>query len=195
MSIPSRVEAAASLRGLEPTERLLAHSAAVAEVCSFLCAKLQDRGVVVSTSLGEAAALLHDLDKALPPDDPLRSMGHGAAGAEWVRRHGHAELAEAIAHHPVTTLADPRGYAAWAEEAGLEGRVVAYADKRALQDVVPLDQRFERWYRRHSASPLMALAHERAQRLEQEICAAAGIDPGDVRRLAWVDDALSAAAA
>lgn len=195
MSIPSRVEAAAILRGLEPTGRLLAHSAAVAEVCSFLCAALVGRRVAVNTPLAEAAALLHDLDKALPPDDPVMALGHGAAGAEWVRRHGHAELADAIAHHPVMTLTDERGYEAWAGKAGLEGRVVAYADKRALKDVVTLDERFERWFRRYPDSPLMGLAHERARRLEQEICAAAGIEPADVRRLAWVDDALSAVAA
>ena len=195
MSIPSRVEAAAILRGLEPTERLLTHSAAVAEVCAFLCAALSGRGEAVDTSLAEAAALLHDLDKALPPDDPLRAMGHGVAGAEWVRRHGFAELADAIAHHPVTTLAEPRGYQVWAEEAGFEGRVVAYADKRARQDVVALGQRFERWYQRYPDSQALPLAHERARMLEQEICSAAGICPADVHRLAWVDDALSAAAA
>jgi putative nucleotidyltransferase with HDIG domain len=195
MSIPSHVEAAAILRGLQPSERLLTHSAAVAEVCAFLCAGLSGRGVVIDTALAEAAALLHDIDKALPADDPLRSMGHGAAGAEWMRRNGHPELAEAIAHHPVTTLADPRGYAAWAGEAGLEGRVVAYADKRATQDLVTLDQRFERWYRRYPDSPLLRVTHERARTLEKEVCGAAGIEPADVRRLAWVDDALSAAAA
>jgi putative nucleotidyltransferase with HDIG domain len=193
MSIPSRVEAAAILRGLQPSERLLTHSAAVAEVCAFLCAGLSGRGVVIDTALAEAAALLHDIDKALPADDPLRSMGHGAAGAEWMRRNGHPELAEAIAHHPVTTLADPRGYAAWAEEARLEGRVVAYADKRARLDVVSLDERFAEWHGRYPDSPPLFVAQERARRLEAELCELAGVRPSDVAREPWVPEAMRAA--
>lgn len=191
MSIPSRVEAAAIVRRHSMSPRLLTHSTAVAEVCAFICAALAARGVVVDARLAESAALLHDMDKALAPGDELRQLGHGRGGAEWLRRHGHAELCAAVAGHPVTVLGEALDYEGWAAEVGLEGRVVSYADKRATQEVVSLDERFERWYRRYPDSPLLAVAHERARRLEGEICVAAGLAPDDVGRLAWVDAALA----
>ncbi len=194
MSIPSRVEAAQLLVQLRPSDRLLAHSTAVAEIAAFLGAALARRGLTIDVTLTETAALLHDVDKALPADDPLRELGHGAAGAEWLRQHGHAELAAAVANHPVLAIAAPPTDADWARAAGLEGRVVAYADKRALQDLVDLEQRFARWEARYPGSAPLLVARRRAEQLERELCAAAGIAPGDVARLPWVTAALRRAA-
>jgi hypothetical protein len=42
---------------------------------------------------------------------------------------------------------------------------------------------------------MLPVAQERARRLEQEICAAAGIAPEEVARLPWVDAALEDAPA
>lgn len=144
--------------------------------------------------MAETAALLHDVDKALAADDPVRHLGHGHAGAEWLRRHGHGELSAAVEAHPVPLLGESPSYEEWAQRAGPIGRIVAYADKRAIQDVVTLDERFERWYRRYPDSPLLPVAHERARRLEREICTAAGLEPPEIRRLAWVERALAEAA-
>ena len=152
------------------------------------------RGVVIDTSLAEAAAFLHDLDKALPRGDPLRSLGHGPGGAEWLRINGHGELGEAVANHPVGTLGKADGYDGWAAGLSLEARVVAFADKRALQDLVSLNERFARWYRRYPESEMLTVAHERARLLERDICAAAGIAPEELQRLPWVEAALREAA-
>jgi predicted hydrolase (HD superfamily) len=192
MSIPSRTEAAAILRGLAPNEKLLNHSAAVAEVCAFLCAALTRNGVALSSDLAEGAALLHDLDKALPTGDPYRTLGHGAGGAAWLRDHDLGELAEAVTSHPVWVLGRAESYEAWAAGISLEARLVAYADKRAVQDLVSLHDRFERWNRRYPGNPMEPIAHKRARRLEREICAAAGIGRDDVARLPWVDAAMQA---
>lgn len=194
MSVPSRVEAAATLARLAPAERLLRHSTAVAEVAAFLCAALARRRVAIDAGLVEAAALLHDLDKALPADDPLKALGHGRAGAEWARRNGLVELADAIALHPVMEIGHAASYEEWAARAGLEGRVVAYADKRARQDVVTLDERFADWHARYPDSPPLDLAHERARRLERELCDLAGIAPTEVRRQPWVAEVSRGAA-
>ena len=56
------------------------------------------------TTIVETAALLHDLDKMLPAEDPLKALGHGAAGAEWLRQRGYDELAPAVASHPVMEI-------------------------------------------------------------------------------------------
>ena len=152
------------------------------------------RGVAVDATLVETAALLHDVDKMLPDDDPLKALGHGAAGAEWLRQRDHAELAPVVASHPVMALGTAASYEDWATAAGLAGQIVTYADKRARQELISLDDRFARWHERYPDSPDLDVAHERARRLEREVCEMAGVRPEDVTRAAWVGEALGAAA-
>jgi putative nucleotidyltransferase with HDIG domain len=192
MSVPTRQESAAILASLVHKQKLLNHLWATGEVCAFLCAALKDHGVKLNSDLAEGAALLHDIDKGLPPDDPYRALGHGAAGAAWLTDHGYAELAPAVRDHPVNIIGNAASYEAWEKATTLEGRLVAYADKRCHQDVVSLDQRFERWYARYPGNPMEPIAHERFRRLERELCAMAGIKPADVRRLPWVAQASAA---
>jgi len=151
------------------------------------------QGVAVNAPLAETAALLHDLDKALPRGHKLRKLGHGAGGAEWLRSNDNEELAIAVANHPVGILAAAATYEEFAQRVGLEGCIVALADKRALQDTVSLDARFDRWYRRYPGSEMLQQGHARARDLERDICARAGIAPNEVQRLAWVDEAFEQA--
>ena len=60
---------------------------AVAEIAAFLAERMAGRGVAVDRALVESAALLHDLDKALPETDPLRRLGHGHAGRQARPQH------------------------------------------------------------------------------------------------------------
>jgi putative nucleotidyltransferase with HDIG domain len=168
------------------------HSAAVAEIAAFLAAAIHAQGEQIDISLVEAAALLHDLDKAFTADHPLKSLGHGDAGAAWLRDQGYDKLAPAVGCHPVMRLADDDRYADCVVRGSIEEKVVAYADKRAIQDLVSLEQRFERWRARYPESTTLVVARERALQLEEEVCAAAGIAPAGVRRLAWVAAAVSA---
>jgi putative nucleotidyltransferase with HDIG domain len=194
MSVPSRAEAVAIVRELRPNDKLLRHSTAVAEVAAFLAEAMTRRGVAVDATLIEVAALLHDIDKMLPADHPLKPLGHGAAGAAWLRERGHDELAPAVAGHPVMEIGRAPTYDAWADAAGLAGRVVSYSDKRARQTLIRLDSRFARWHDHYPDSPDLDVAHERARRLEQEISQLAGVKPADVRRRAWVREQMRAPA-
>lgn len=144
-------------------------------------------GIAIDRRLVEAAAVLHDLDKALPAKDPLRALGHGYAGAQWLTDHGYAELAAPVAQHPVSRLGLDPAYAAFLEAASWEVRVVAYADKRAAQRLQPMGIRFRRWRRRHpELGSSLKQARQRAGLLEAEVCGAAGVTPEQVRRLRWV---------
>jgi hypothetical protein len=192
MAIPSRLEAAALLDGLDPPDWLVAHSSAVAEIAAFLAARIAARGIDVDRRIVESAALLHDMDKTLPADHPLKPLGHGDAGARWLSDRGYAELSRPVANHPVTRLSDESRYRRWASFASREERIVAYADKRAEARLVSLDRRFGRWAQRY---PDVLRARSRADRLEQDMCSAAGIVPDQVRRLRWVSDALERARA
>jgi hypothetical protein len=198
------MDAAALLLSLDPPPWFVRHSRAVAEVAGWLAARIEGRGTPVDRRLVESAALLHDADKALPPDDPARSLAHGDGSAAWLTRLGHPELARAVAGHPVTRLLDGERDKQWAAFASREERIVAYADKRAGQRLESMDARFASWRRRYPRvdvdgrevgwddSELRAV-RSRAQRLEVDVCRAAGVAPGDVRRLAWTGPALRAA--
>jgi putative nucleotidyltransferase with HDIG domain len=185
MSVPTRSEAARILRDLGPPDWLLEHSATVADVASFLARRIDERGHTIDVALVEAAALLHDVDKALPPNDPLKGLGHADAGAAWLRDRGHDELARTVSAHPVTRLTEDERYEFWVRDATVEERIVAYADKRSRQDLVTLDARFQYWTERHGDSEAMQLARERADRLETEVCGAAGVTPAQVERERW----------
>jgi hypothetical protein len=198
------VEAASLLLSLDPPAWFVRHARAVAEVAGWLAARIETRGVAIDRRLVEAAALLHDVDKALPGGDPARGLPHGEGSAAWLTRGGHAELGRLVANHPVTRLLDSDGYRRWASFASREERIVAYADKRAGQRLESMDARFKSWRRRYAGpAPVgRSVATEdrawravraRADRLEAEVCRAAGVAPRDVRRLAWTGDALRAA--
>jgi hypothetical protein len=204
MTVPGRVEAASLLLSLDPPTWFVRHARAVAEVAGWLAARLEARGIPLDRALVEAAALLHDTDKALPADDPAHALRHGDGSAAWLTRTGHPELARAVANHPVTRLADAEAYRRWAAFATREERIVAYADKRAMQRLVSLDARFARWHRRHPAKVVNGqmtgwdeatyrAIRARAARLEADVCRAAGITPEQVRRIAWTGRALAAA--
>ncbi len=196
MTVPGRVAAAALLSSLDPPPWFLAHARAVAEVAGFLAARIAANGIAVDRSLVEAAALLHDVDKALPASDPLRRLGHGHGSAAWLTERGHPELARAVAAHPVTRLADGEAHRRWAAFASREERIVAYADKRAGQRLESMAARFASWRRRYPDgwdAPTMRSVWARAERLEAEVCSAADITPAEVRRLPWTATAFRAA--
>ena len=203
MTIPSRSEAARLLRSLEPPEWFLRHACAVADVAAWLARRAAVRGLDVDTVLVDTSALLHDVDK-LPSGEirsvlgPRSAMRHGDGSAAWLEQRGWGELAAVVRDHPVTRLADP-DYEAWVASAPLEALIVAYADKRAGQRLGPMAERFASWNRRYATGSRWddhesALIEARAAELERVVCAAAGVDPADVRRLRWSRRALRAAA-
>ncbi len=191
VTVPSRDEAARILIELEPPDWLLAHSVVVAEVAAFLAERLRDRlrdhGHELPADLPETAALLHDVDKTAPLRDLRKLLGHGWAGAAWLTGRGYDELAPAVAGHPATRLADEAAFTRWLADATWPEKIVAYADKRAEQEIVSMDERFATWQARHpERADQIARGRALANTLEQQVCAAANVTPTDVVRLTWV---------
>jgi hypothetical protein len=196
MTVPARPAAAALLLSLDPPPWFVQHARAVGEVAGWLALRLDGRGVVVDRALVEAAALLHDADKVLPPSDPARRLPHGEGSAAWLARHGHPELGPAVVAHPVTRLVDRAWFRRWLASASPEEKLVAYADKRAGQQLEPLDARFASWARRYPGGwpdEEAGLVREHANRLEADVCRLAGVLPEAVGRLRWTARALEAA--
>lgn len=196
MTIPDRRSAAAALRSLDPPIWHLRHSRAVAEIASWLAVRAWAAGIAVDRRLVEAAALLHDVDKLLPAEDPSADLPHGRGSAAWLAVRGWAVLAPAVEHHPVTVLVDP-GTADWLiQDAPPEVRLVAYADKRAGQRLESMAERFASWERRYPDGWDAERRREvraRAEALEDAVCGALAIRPDDVRRFPWTSAAFRAA--
>jgi putative nucleotidyltransferase with HDIG domain len=201
MSVPGRTEAAALILSVDPAPRLVRHSRAVAEVAAWLGDRVSRCGTPVDRRLVESAALLHDIDKALPRDHHLRSLPHGEGSAAWLRDRGHKQLAPIVANHPVTCLAaDGFGGGSWSGFQSIEAAIVAYADKRARQRLIPMSERFAIWRRKYRPAPAgsgeawsedrLAEIAMRAERLERDVCDAAGVRPQDVARLRWTGRAF-----
>jgi hypothetical protein len=108
MTVPGRVEAARLLCSLVPPAWFVRHVGAVAE-SRVARAASRERGIAIDRPRVEAAALLHDADKLLPPGDPLRALPHGEGSAAWLTAKGHPELSALVRDHPVTRLADATG--------------------------------------------------------------------------------------
>ena len=192
MTIPGRREAARLLTSLEPPAWFVRHACAVADVAGRLAASTSARGAAVDVGLVEAAALLHDVDK-LPLAAAPAHLRHGDGSAAWLAAHGMEELGPVVRDHPVTRLVEA-AFASWTTTATPEARIVAYADKRAGQRLESMDARFASWRRRYPAgwdNDIAALVATRARELERSVCEAAGVAPGDVRRLRWSGRAIA----
>jgi predicted hydrolase (HD superfamily) len=211
MTLSRRREAARMLHALEPPEWFLRHSCAVADVAAWLATRLAAAGHSIDVDLVAAAALLHDVDK-LPAAGSPGHLRHGMGGAAWLEAQGWGDAAALVARHPVTRLGDGDADA-WLDSASKAALVVAYADKRAGQRLVPMARRFATWRRRYPPADAgaaqgarrsrqaawdeatRAAVEARAARLEQVVCGAAGVRPPDVRRLRWSRRALREARA
>jgi HD domain len=194
MTVPGRTDAARLLVSLDPPPWFTRHACAVAEVAGWLAHRAATSAPTLDRRLVESAALLHDVDKILPPGDPATRLAHGDGSAAWLTSLGHAELASAVAAHPVTRLLDDAADT-WLVEAPLADRIVAYADKRAASRLVPMRDRFADWRRRYGgwdAARTQAL-DSRAAELERLVCEAANVRPEDVRRLPWARTAIRVA--
>jgi hypothetical protein len=193
------------LLSIDPPRWHLRHSRAVAETAGWLAWRAASAGRSLDRRLVEAAALLHDVDKIDRVKAEMAGLAHAAGSAAWLAGRGYPELGPAIVGHPVTRLADGAWFDGWIESATPEALIVAYADKRAGQSLEPMAARFESWERRYPpderatrprgswTAATLAEVRTRAEMLERRACLLAGVEPAEVRRLAWTGRAIAAA--
>ena len=182
MAVPDRATARRVLASISPPAWLVTHSEGVARVAGGAARALADNGVEVDVALVEAAARLHDIDKV-----ETRAAGrHGLVAAERLTELGYAELADAVASHPITCLLEtarfPRGW---------EAICVSVADRRVGQTFVGIDQRLDAMTARHPAhAAQIQAAWGPADALEAELADAAGLSREtleELLRAAWAN--------
>lgn len=224
MTIPGHREAARLLLSLDPPAWSVRHACAVADVASWLARAIDRNGYPIDIRAVEAAALLHDVDKIPAGHDDGTRHGDGSAAwlqaqgvgelAPLVRDHpvtrladddDYARLASAPIEAKVIAYADKR--------AGqrLESMDTRFGSWRRRYPAGPADPA-EPGDPAMPAGPstarpgdrppsgqgwsgeVAARVEARARALEREVCEAAGVRPGDVRRHHWAKRSLRAAA-
>lgn len=140
------------------------HVEKVAKVALYLASKLEVQGIFTNTLLIEAAALLHDIDKAIPKKEGER---HPDTAVRVLLELGFAEVAEIVKKHSVHCILDSKLTPTTWEE-----KIVFLADKMVKHEFIGVEARFRLWYSENLPEAAVAelkSAYPKVLRLEQEI--------------------------
>jgi len=162
VAIPDRDTARRLLQDAGLPDGIVIHSEGVARVAVAAAGLVAEASIPVDGGLVEAAALLHDIDKAM----------------------GYEELAMPVASHPVHHLLDDERF-----PIGWPSVLVAVADRHVAQTFMTVDERLDDMQRRHPEhAAQIEMARRPAHALEAEVADATGLSvPALVDRLraAW----------
>jgi putative nucleotidyltransferase with HDIG domain len=181
VAVPDRSTALRLLDEAGLPAGIVVHSRGVARVAVAAAGLVAEASIPVDGALVEAAALLHDIDKA-----EVRSSGgeHGVVGARRLEAAGYEELAMPVASHPISALLDEARH-----PIGWPSVLVAVADRHVAQEFVTVDERLDDMKQRH---PQYAAQIESARRpahaLEEQLAEVTGLTVDalvDRLRAAW----------
>jgi len=164
--VPSEQECMAMLREYKVPENIIRHSIKVKELSLEIARKLKEKGINVNEKLVVAAALLHDLDKAITLN--CEKGSHGKVAADALKKLGMHSVAEIVRKHLIESMLN-------GELKTIEEKIIFYADKRVLDDkVVSLEERFEYLKKRYGLKDkaLMGIINEgykKVVELEKEL--------------------------
>lgn len=153
------------------------HVRLVAQLAMFFAEHLLVSGVVgdLDKPLLLAAALLHDIDKAIPK---LPGEQHPDAAVRVLQQEGMIEVADMVKTHPVHAILDlhiaPKTW---------EERILFLADKMVKYEILTVDKRFALWREEHlpaDAVRLLDQCYPRVKALESDICLRIGVLPDAV---------------
>ena len=139
--IPSREKCMELLKDYDVPENVIRHSLAVAALAIDIAKKfnLNHKGIEINMPLLEAAALLHDIARAMPGD-------HAIEGAKILNELGYNEVAETARTHGLYHFPDIKPET-------IEQKILFYADKRVMEDkVVSINERFKDYKSRYPGS-------------------------------------------
>jgi len=156
------------------------HLELVAQVAKFLAAKCQALGVrcKVDYELLNAAALLHDIDSAVPK---LPGERHPDAGVRILKAEGQEEIAELVKTHALHTILDQ-----YSRPQTWEAKLLFLADKMVKDEIMTVDKRFALWRAEDLSGgekQILAASYPRVKELEREILGIIKLKPEDISSL------------
>jgi hypothetical protein len=162
-----------------PHEKRL-HVTLVGRVALFFAKKIREKtSQPIDEELLHAAALLHDIDKGVLPESGEK---HPDAAVRILTEEDMKEVALVVSVHPLHAICDPA-----ISPKTIEEKLLFLADKMVKYEILTVDKRFELW-RMENLPPegkqLLIDSYPLVKKLEKEILALIGIEPGDVARLA-----------
>lgn len=147
-------------------EKKRIHVTQVAKVAMFLAPKFQ-----VDTKLLLAAALLHDIDKAVGGSHPEQAVA-------ILQKEGMGEVAEVVKTHSLHSILDPAiSPKTW------EQKLLYLSDKMVKYDIVGVNQRFALWRAEQlppGAREMLDASYPKVKELEQEVFRLARMSPDDI---------------
>lgn len=118
-----------------------------------------------------AAAMLHDIDKAVPK---LQGEQHPDAGVRVLTLAGMPEIAHIVKTHPLHAILDP----AIAPKT-MEEKLLYLSDKMVKQEIIGVDKRFALWEAEDlpfDAKEILRKTYPLVKQLEQEMLSPLALD-------------------
>lgn len=140
------------------------HVSCVASLATDLAKKLETKGYAVNKDLLLAAALLHDIDKAVTPRPGEQ---HPDTAVRILQEEGMDEVAALVRTHPLHAILDlaisPKSW---------EEKLLYLSDKMVKYEVLGVDRRFALWNAEHlpkDAQQVLDSCFPKVKALEKEI--------------------------
>jgi len=157
------------------------HSRLVSRVAVWFARRLiaEEEGIRIHIPLLEAAALLHDIDKAV---QKLPHEHHPDAGVRILTNAGFAEVADLVRTHPLHAILDQN-----IAPKTIEQKLLYLSDKMVKHTIITVDERFALWRNEKlppEAVEILDASYPKVKELESGICARLHIIPADVAKLA-----------
>ena len=160
---------------LPPYKRI--HCETVGKV-ALMIAKMT-KGEKVNEHLLVASALLHDIDKNIPPKVGER---HPDTGVRILQEVGMDEVAKVVRTHPLHAILDDTiNPSTWEE------KLLFLADKMTKHETISVDARFALWRAEELSKEEVSIldaAYPKVKELEQFVCTSIGLTPEEVIELA-----------
>ncbi|HUD19400.1 MAG TPA: HD domain-containing protein [Patescibacteria group bacterium] len=179
--IPTEDQAKALWDKYALPEKKRLHVTLVTRVALFLARKSVEAGVVtdINIPLLRAAALLHDIDKAIPR---LLGEQHPDTAVRVLREEEMSEVAEVVRRHPLHAIVDPTIAPRTPEE-----KILYLADKMVKFEILTVDKRFQLWRDEQlprEAVEMLDACYPKVKELEKQILGSIGVLPQEVTSLA-----------
>ncbi len=183
--VPTKDQAIALWETYKLPEQKRIHVTLVARVAVWLGEQVSARGrssfgrksenIKINTELLEVAALLHDIDKAIPK---LPGEQHPDTAVRVLREQGMMEVADIVKTHSLHSIVDPNiSPKTWEE------KLLYLADKMVKYEVITVDKRFALWEAEdlpEEGRIMLRRCYPLVKSLEKDIFTLLGIQPEDV---------------